>query len=395
MKLTLEHRAEIKEQFSKIATVEQLAELLQWIYDKKFPKAKERVTIEGRDLNYYAFKKQDRYINFEIPKKNKDEKRPISAPRYKLKTIQKSLNEVLTSVFEPHKASYGFISNKSVVDNARLHVGKNFVYNIDIEGFFPSTEFRRVKTVLMLRPFSLQQEKETLAFLIANLCCDNGALPQGAPTSPTLTNIVCQRLDKRLTQLAKRYKATYTRYADDITFSSYYNIFDKWFKARLKVIIERQERYKINLGKERLQDWNKRQVVTGVVVNKKLNVERTYIKDVRYWLRTWDKFKEEATQAAFEIRFPEKKGFMRNNGAPISFRNYLLGKILYLGMVRGHDDKMYQKFMNTFTNQMESIKVEDKGIELYQLMTIWEQKGIEEAMQHYFDLKNQDGTKQS
>lgn len=393
MKLTLEHRAEIKERFSTIASVEQLAGLLQWIYDTKFPKAKKKVTIEGRDLNYYAFKKKDRYINFEIPKKNKNEKRPIAAPRYKLKTIQKCLNEIFNSVFEPHKASYGFISNKSVVDNARLHVGKNFVYNIDIEGFFPGTDFRRVKTVLMLRPFSLQQEKEALAFLIANLCCENGALPQGAPTSPTLTNIVCQRLDRRLTQLAKRYRATYTRYADDITFSAHQNIFDKWFKARLKVIIERHERYKINLAKERLQDWNKRQVVTGVVVNKRLNVDRTYIKDVRYWLRTWDKFKEEATQAAFEVRFPEKKGFVRNNGVTISFHHYLLGKILYLGMVRGHDDRMYQKFKSTFANQIETIELEGKGIDIYELMTIWEQKGLNEAMQHYFDLKNSDGAK--
>ncbi len=409
MKLTTEQKEQIKDKFQLVETVEQFAMLLQWIYDEKYPNKdpKLKLKIEKRDLNYYAFKKKDRYIKFEIAKKNKNETRPISAPKYKLKVIQKCINEVLNSVFIPHKNAFGFIPSRSVVDNAKLHIGKNYVYNIDIEGFFPNTEFRRIKTVLGLKPFLLVDKKEPLAFLIANLCCEKikavkeegeieiSALPQGAPTSPTLTNIVCQRLDKRLTKFAKRYGATYSRYADDITFSAHSDIFNKWFKSRLKVILERQEKYKINLSKERLQDWNKRQEVTGVIVNKKANVSRSYIKDIRFWLNSWENKKMDFTQMLFMQFYPNKKGFLRYKGSVPPFQNFLLGKILYLGMVRGKDDAMYKNLMNRFVNQLQASKIEDKGINLYHLLAVWEQKGIDEAMQLYFELKNKDGTQQS
>jgi RNA-directed DNA polymerase len=382
MKLTPDHKTEIRNRFERVLNAEQLAELLQWIYHVKFPNARKPVVIRGRDLNYYAFKKADRYVNFEIPKRNKPEKRFISAPIYKLKTIQKCLNEVLNSIFIANKAAYGFIEKKSVVDNAKLHVGKNFVYNIDIEAFFPATDFRRVKSVLMLKPFSLAGEKEPLAFLIANLCSDNGSLPQGAPTSPTLTNIVCQRMDRRLTQLAKRYHATYTRYADDITFSCNRNIFDKWFKGRLKVIIERQERYRINTQKERLQDWNKRQVVTGVIVNKKLNVKRAYLKDVRFWLRTWEKFDTLPTQLAFANQYPEKQGYVRNSGATIPFQSYLMGKLLYLRMVRGKDDPVCFKYSRKFESLLSTIPSQDSTIlsnRLLEVLQTLNDDGFEKA----------------
>lgn len=394
MKLTKEQKQEIKNRFKGIENVEQLAELLNWIYNAKYLNRNQEtnVVIQAKELNYYAFSAQERYINFEIPKKNKNETRPISAPKYKLKTIQKCLNEMFNAIFEPHRNSFGFIPSKSVVDNAQLHVGKNFVYNIDIEGFFPSTEFRRVKTVLGLKPFYLTEAKEPLAFLIANLCCDKikitkdgkeievAGLPQGAPTSPTLTNIVCQRLDKRLTRLAKRYKATYSRYADDITFSAHTDIFDKWFKARLKVIIERQENYKINLAKERLQDWNKRQEVTGVVVNKKTNVNRAYIKDIHFWLNNWEKKNEITTQELFEKFFPNKKSFTRHKGNAPAFQNYLFGKILYLGMVRGKEDAMFKTFMERYASHTDTKETLSKDTTIDNLLTIWEREGIEAAM---------------
>jgi RNA-directed DNA polymerase len=394
MKLEKENIDEIKKRFEAMTSTSDLAALLQWVYEIKFPSKnpESRVVIGVRELNYYAFKAKDRYVNFEIPKKNKKETRPISAPRYKLKTIQKCINEVLYAVLIPHKAAYGFIPNRSVVDNAKMHVGKNFVYNIDIEGFFPSTDFRRVKTVLGLKPFNLKETREPLAFLIANLCCENGCLPQGAPTSPTITNIVCQRLDKSLTKLAKRYGATYSRYADDITFSSHSNIFDKWFKARLKVIIERKENYKINLSKERLQDWNKRQEVTGVIVNKNPNVNREYLKDVRYWLRTWEKFDTAATQSDFTTKYPSKKSFGKYSGNIIPFQNYLMGKILYFGMVRGMDDNLFVGFKERFEKLKggkiggkpdDALAIPNKEIHLSDILRTWELEGFEKAMKIY------------
>lgn len=197
-----------------------------------------------------------------------------------------------------------------------------------------------------------------MAFLIANLCCFEGSLPQGAPTSPTLSNIVCQRLDKKLSNLAKQYKSSYSRYADDITFSVRFDTFDGSFKAELKQIIQNEENFVLNPLKERKLDWRVRQEVTGLVVNQKLNVTREFIKDIRYWLRTWRTFGYEQTQQDFLKRYKTKKGFQRNFLHPPLFHKYLLGKILYLGMVRGVNDDLSIKFRSSFETASETIKAE-------------------------------------
>lgn len=412
MRLTPENLEEIKVNFAKTKTVEGFAQLLSRVYALKFPKrsGKTNVIIEVKHLNYYAFKPDNRYRQFTIKKKSGGE-RSISAPRYKLKTIQKCINEVLNAVFTPHFTATGFVSKKSIVDNAKVHIGKQFIFNTDLKDFFPSTEFRRIKAVLGLPPFNLtdaneinsnKEKKKTseekgkgyLGYLIANLCCDNGCLPQGAPTSPTLTNLVCQRLDKKLYKYAKSINATYTRYADDITFSSNKPVFDESFKKTLIDIVEIQEKFKINFEKERLQGRGERQSVTGIIVNKKSNVDRNYLKDVRFWLMCWKKFGTNATQQKFLTQFPEKKGYLRYGGSTPQFYNYLNGKILFLGMVRGTKDEMYLKQKIVFdelysdtigkTKRANQIfKPNNSSLSLFELLQTWEKKGIEAAIKQY------------
>lgn len=355
MKLSAEQRSAIVSQYATVGSVEQLAALLQTVYESKFPYRNRRspVIIQTRDLTYQAFANQSRYNSFSIPKKSGGT-RSIMAPAYKLKTIQKCINEVLLSLFTPHRSAYGFVLGKSVADNAKVHVAKNFVYNVDLKDFFPSISFRRVKTVLELPPFNLKDEKEPLGFLIANLCCHEGCLPQGAPTSPTLSNIICQRLDRKLEKLAKSHNAYYTRYADDISFSSRLDVFDDRFRVKLKRIIQKEENFELNFAKERKQDWRVRQEVTGLVVNQKTNVPKEYIKDIRYWLRTWEKFGFEKTQKDFLQRYRLKKGFHRNSSYLPFFYAYLLGKINYLRMVRGKDDVLYVRFNAAYKALLES-----------------------------------------
>lgn len=413
MLLKPENIEEIKIRFAKMQTVDELAQLLSWVYVLKFPKRSEKTTIviEEKHLNYYAFKTDKRYKQFIIKKKSGGE-RPISAPRYKLKTIQKCLNEVLNAIFTPHFTATGFVPKKSIVDNAKRHIGKQFVFNTDLKDFFPSTEFRRIKTVLGLSPFNLTdaneiksniEKKKTseekgkgyLGYLVANLCCDNGCLPQGAPTSPTLTNLVCQRLDKKLYKYAKSINATYSRYVDDITFSANKPIFNEKFKKRIIDIIEVQEKFKINFKKERLQVGGERQSVTGIIVNRKSNVDRKFIKDIRFWLMCWNKFKTNATQEKFLIQFPDKKGFLRYGGATPKFYNYLNGKILFLGMVRGSKDEMYLKFKSEYdelNNEMnenrkynqEVLKIKDHKPQflIKEILNIWSEQGIYNAIKH-------------
>ncbi|MES2565499.1 MAG: reverse transcriptase domain-containing protein [Bacteroidota bacterium] len=413
MRLQPAHIEEIKSRFSTTETVDELAQLLNWIYEIKFPsKGKDtNVRIEPKHLTYYAFKATDKYKRFSIKKKSGGE-RSISAPRYKLKTIQKCLNEIFNAVFTPHFAATGFVPKKSIVDNAKVHVGKQFVFNTDLKDFFPSTEFRRIKTVLGLAPFYLTDQNEInsnkekkkvsdekgkghLAYLIANLCCENGFLPQGAPTSPTLTNLVCQSLDKKLYKFAKKINATYSRYADDITFSANKSIFNDDFKKTLTQIIEVQENFKINFEKERLQNGGERQSVTGIVVNRKSNVDRKFIKDVRFWLMCWQKFNAGETQKKFLIQFPDKKGFLRYNGVAPQFYNYLYGKILFLGMVRGSKDEMYLKFKTKYENLFSNMSgkeltvattdavLQKHELNIYSLLEVWKTEGIENAIKKY------------
>src|SRR5690606_27764009 len=116
-------------------------------------------------------------------------------------------------------------------------------------------------------------------------------LPQGSPTSPILTNMLCRKLDRRLTGLAKRYNLTYTRYADDITFSSSHNIYnDEVFDKELKRIIEEDQNLVINPKKTRLQKAGYRQEATGLIVNDKVNVRKRYVKQIRMWLYYWEKY---------------------------------------------------------------------------------------------------------
>ena len=356
---------EIEKRFKAMQSIEDFAELLQFVYSQKIDTGKKRkkvIHLKINVLTYYGYvlKKGEGYTDFEISKKSGG-KRKISTPKYVLKLIQKCLLELLSVIYHPHKAAHGFVLGKNIASNASIHVGKKFVFNIDIKDFFPSTSFHKIKFLLKIRPFFLKDEREKIAQLIASLCCKDGFLPQGAPTSPIITNIVCRRIDSKLSQLALENKAKYSRYADDITFSCQENIFDDNFLEKIKAILS-EDKYEINKEKTRISNWRQRQEVTGVVVNEKKNLPREYTKDIRFWLFSWKKFGETNTQADFEKRFPQKKGFKRYNGVTIQFKNYLYGKIQYLRMIRGKEDSMVLKFIEEYQ------KLENKNKDMQKIV---------------------------
>ncbi len=164
-----------------------------------------------------------------------------------LKSFLTYTNRLLQAFYEAPDYVTGFVPGKSVVDNAERHIGRNYVFNIDLQDFFPSISKSRVWATLKRSPFNFN---DTVANAIAGLCCTemdiNGetkrVLPQGSPCSPILTNIVCRIMDIRLHKLARQYKLRYSRYADDITFSGNRNIFHKEsaFRKRLAEIISEQ-----------------------------------------------------------------------------------------------------------------------------------------------------------
>lgn len=315
-----------------------LLNLLNIVSFSTFGEQSHQITLH--ELNRYAYSSIGitRYTTFQVPKKRKGEFRTIDAPVPELKYIQRCLNVVLQALHTPHAAAMGFVLGRSVADNAKRHLGQNFVYNLDLKDFFPSISSGRVFKRLQAKPFCLNAE---LASLVTDLCCYTNAsghhvLPQGAPTSPTLTNIVCKRLDRKLQQLAKAYGLKYTRYADDITFSGMKNLFaeEGKFCKVLRHIIEQEEHFVVNDAKTRLCHRGMRQEVTGLTVNEKANVSRQYVKNIRTMLHNWEMFGYEGVQG--------------NN------KNVLAGKLLYLKMVKGETDSTYRKLHERYQRLVRS-----------------------------------------
>jgi len=248
---------------------------------------------------------------------------------------------------------------------------------------------------LMKAPFNLNGEKEELAFLIACLCTHPfeidgkviNVLPQGSPTSPALTNILCEKLDRRLTGLANRFGATYTRYADDITFSSQHNIYkDDVFRFELERIIRENNLFKfkdnkelvigpqlkINEKKTRLQKAGYKQEVTGLVVNDKVNVQKRYVKQLRMWLYYWESYGYAKAEQIFTKDYKKDKGHIKK-GKP-NLDNVIGGKLDFLKMVKGENDSTYQSLKLRFDKLTSAENPMNKIIEM------WEKQGIDEAM---------------
>lgn len=335
-----------------------------------------------RQLNYHVFSSNnpERYIQFQIPKKKKGEFRTITAPNPGLKSIQHCINVLLQESFTPHAAAFGFVANKSIVENAWMHVGQNFIYNIDLKDFFPSVKAGRVFACLQLPPFSF--DKETASF-ITDLCCHEGRLPQGAPTSPVLTNIVCYRLDWRLAKLAKRYGLKYTRYADDITFSGMNNVFheDGQFVKELNGFIEK-EGFVINGDKTRLCTFCQRQEVTGLTINEKPNVSQKYIKQIRTMLQNWEKGGYDYAQALFICHYHPTKHVAGEH----HIENILRGKLDYLKMVKGEKDSTYIKLSERYGRLVKGLEAD---VDLNKIIQIWEQKGVDLAKKSFEKMTNE------
>ena len=212
------------------------------------------------------------YTHFEIPKKSGG-KRVIEAPCDRLKKIQRWIKDEIIDSFSPSEYATGFRKGISIVDNARPHIGKELVINFDIKDFFPSVTYAEV-----LRLFVYMGYRLDVAHLLTKLCTnDNNVLPQGSPASPSISNLVLLKLDKRLSTLAKSINCDYSRYADDITFSG-----NKSIKSIIplvqRIIVE--EGYTVNERKIRLQYANQRQEVTGLIVNTKLAVSKDITNEI-------------------------------------------------------------------------------------------------------------------
>jgi len=258
--------------------------------------------FKPKAVSYILYKQlAAKYKTFQIPKRNGGQ-RTIKAPVDALKLLQRRLSDLLqdcadeinTAKQRKDRTAHGFKRKRSIITNARQHRHRRWVFNLDLEDFFPSINFGRVRGFLLKnRDFELHQD---VATVIAQIACHENSLPQGSPCSPVVSNLVAHLLDMRLVNLASETGCTYSRYADDLTFSTNKKEFPAeigvpsgkedgaahlWLPGEaLQKVIDRTG-FRINAKKTHQMYRDSRQSVTGLVVNKKINVRWEYRHTVR------------------------------------------------------------------------------------------------------------------
>jgi RNA-directed DNA polymerase len=253
-----------------------------------------------KGLSYILYKVplDAQYESFLIPKKGGGH-RHIDAPKARLGLLQRRLADLLNACVkeiedaEPHRrsVSHGFHSDRSIVTNARSHRKQRFILNLDLQDFFGSINFGRVRGFFIAdNHFKLSAP---VATVIAQIACYKNKLPQGSPCSPIISNLIGNILDARLVKISKSHKVYYTRYADDLTFSTRLRTFPpklakkdlrhayRWKLGRAIVDEVEGAGFALNQQKQRMQLSGSQQEVTGLIVNEIVNVSQHYYRDTR------------------------------------------------------------------------------------------------------------------
>lgn len=290
--------------------------------------------LVGIERNYVVqaavvSKHSDAYYRFYNVKKKKGKGyRQIMEPLPNLKLIQYWILQNILEKIKPSSYAKAYVKKRGLKQNVRFHVNQPKVFSIDIEDFFPSIKFEDVERIF----FNVGYSKEVSNYL-AKLCCLKERLPQGAPTSPYLSNLILQDIDNEIAKYCKNNDIRFTRYADDLTFSGEFDENDIYnlVESNLK-----KKGFEINKAKTKLMLNSQRQIVTGVVVNDKIQLD----KETRKQLRT-------------DIYFIKKKGLeshMKYKGINGNFYlNYLIGKVSF-GLYLNPEDKRLKEYHSILTN---------------------------------------------
>jgi RNA-directed DNA polymerase len=295
------------------------------------------------------------YRQFDIAKGG-GKKRLISAPDYRLKMLQRKIASLLDKIYRPRHSVHGFVSGRSVRSNASAHLRSKFVMNLDIEGFFPSISERRVSGL-----FEALGIDDRVAQILARICCNEGVLPQGAPSSPVISNMICFRMDKELQAIAKEARCIYTRYADDITFSSYQplsslfegplppvgNFAPDLLTGRLQGAF-RNNGFPINPKKAHYSDKHSRRTVTGLRINELVNVDRRFVRNVRAALFAVETQGVEAAQKALKDKYRRDS----------SLASHLRGRLSWVGQIKGPSDPIFRGLASRFNKLFPDQRLE-------------------------------------
>lgn len=284
--------------------------------------------LEPYELSAFVFGNENRFYKELIIPKKRGGVRKIDIPSLRLKEIQKwILNNILYN-YVVDDSCCGFVKGKSIYDNAIQHTNKKCVLNMDIKDFFPSISQKQVFQALYYVGYS-----KNVSFYLSKLLTKNSILPQGSPASPMVSNIVARRLDNRLRKVSACFGATYTRYADDLTFSGDSNI--KQLIPIVEEIVEDEE-FHINKNKTRYAHYYQRQEVTGLIVNRGVSVPKNYIKSIKK-----------------EIYYCKKYGvnshLEKTNNSKSFYKEHMYGKAYFVRMIN-------QKQGDAILNSLDEIE---------------------------------------
>ena len=279
------------------------------------------------------------YVSFDVPKKSGGLRR-LSAPHQKLAAVQHWILTNILNLLPVHKSAHGFVAQHSVLTNAEPHVGAAVVVNADLSNFFPTITFPRVEG--MIRKLGYSPAVATILALLCTECprqtlklgemtyyaaTGPRVLPQGACTSPAISNQIAEKLDRRMSAMASKLNWKYTRYADDLTWSTNGKVTPSvgYVLARMRHIVD-DEGFALNHAKTRVQRQSQQQSVTGVVVNDRMSVPRQTIRHVRAIL-----YNARRTGLAAQ-----------NRDAHPHFRDWLSGMIGWISMVNREQGRKLQ-----------------------------------------------------
>lgn len=358
----------------QVHTIKSVDDLINILNSLRIDKYGEQCSPITKKLLFYLASNKtpisNLYTSNFIPKKAGGT-RKIQVPCKKLKEVQKYIVEVLNALYSPQTHITGFVRGKSIIENAKPHVGHNYLVTWDIKDFFDSLHAKLIKVSLIKEPFNFPDD---VANIITNICsvrisedCNKRILPQGAPTSPILSNIIFAEADKIISDICDKghrikcswfgYKGgvTYTRYADDMTFSADWDFFyDRrfsWYEIKRDFRYTFRENpnlrpfyYLIDLQlskkKTRKCKNGQRKVVTGIVVNEKLNVKREFVREIRDLLYIWEKYGYEAAKKRYSIHCRKNSTIKRPNSELL---NILVGKINFIKQVKGGNDATFNR----------------------------------------------------
>ena len=272
-------------------------------------------------INIYAYK------SFVVEGKSRS--RTIEAPGRNLKKRQKWVLENILEKIPVSDNAHGFVKKRSIVSNAKCHVGQKYILNMDIKNFFPTITRDAVFKIFYNLGYTIPVSE-----LLADICCAKGYLPQGAPTSPYIANVVCFDMDSEIQKLADANNAIYTRYADDITFSYNEEIPDIFSKINR---ILKKYGFSLNTMKTHLDSGNRRKLVTGLLVNEQIRVPKTFKRKLKQEIYYCKKF---GVIAHLENSRAEKC---------VNYKEHLYGKAYYIKMVE-------PKIGEEFLNQLDGIR---------------------------------------